>query len=67
MTKSKIPLGKFHIPLENMKVIFKSLLILILNSTVIREQTLYDFKSFRLCNFCILFYVPDYVSGFYGL
>ena len=61
MAKPKISLGKGHNALENMWVIFKYLDIdFYHNSTVIREQTLYDFISIPL-NFCTLFYVPGYI------
>lgn len=48
MAKSKISLGKCHSALANMWVIFKFLLILISNMIpVTKEQTLYDFYTFR--------------------
>ena len=37
------------------------------NSTVIREQTLYNFNTFRLWHFCTLFYVPGCIPVSPGL
>ena len=56
MAKSKISLGKCHVALGNMWVIFKYLLILI--SNIIPqwwERTLYDFNTSRLWNFAPCF------------
>ena len=39
MAKSKISLGKCHIALENMWVIFKYLSILISNIIILKEET----------------------------
>ena len=58
MAKSKISLGKCHIALKNMWVIFKYLLMLISN----KIQTLYDINTFRPWHFCTLFYIPGYVK-----
>ena len=46
--ESKISRDECHTALENMWVVFKSFLILISNtdSTVLRDQTLYDFNTF---------------------
>ena len=59
MAKSKISLGKCHIALENMWVIFKYLLILI--SKVRRLP--YEFNTFRPWNFCSLFSSLDMFQG----
>ena len=45
MTKSKVSLGKCHIALENMWVILSCDIYFLPNSTVIREQTLYDKRT----------------------
>ena len=60
MAKSKIALGKCHIALENMWVIFKYLLILIYN-IIPRwlENRLQDFNTFRPSSFCTWSYPLD--------
>ena len=59
MPKSKISLGKCHIAFENMWAIFKSLLILVSNNSVILQQS--------LLNFCPWLYVPmGFPGGFPG-
>ena len=68
MAKSKISLGKCHIVLENVWVIFKYLLILI--SNIIpqwKKNRLCDFNTFRSWHFCTFFYVPGYVLVSPGL
>ena len=61
--KSTISLGKCHIALENMWVIFKYLLIFISNIIPQRYENRLCMTSIPLDHeiFCTLFYVPGYV------
>ena len=70
MTRSKSSLGKSHIALENMWVIFFKFLVILISNIIPQwseNRYSYDFNTIRPWNFCTLFNVPGYVPMSPGL